>query len=68
LGSDGVFVGSGIFKSEQPSLVAKAIVEATNNFKDAELIAEVSTDLGKAMPGLEISNIPENEKLQKRGW
>lgn len=68
LGSDGVFVGSGIFKSEQPSLVAKAIVEATNNFKDAELIAEVSTDLGKAMPGLEISTIPEEEKLQKRGW
>lgn len=68
LGSDGVFVGSGIFKSEQPSLVAKAIVEATTHFKDAEVIAEVSTDLGKAMPGLEISNIPENEKLQTRGW
>jgi len=68
LGSDGVFVGSGIFKSEQPSLVAKAIVEATTHFEDAELIAEVSTDLGKAMPGLEIGNIPENELLQKRGW
>jgi pyridoxal 5'-phosphate synthase pdxS subunit len=68
LGSDGVFVGSGIFKSEQPSLVAKAIVEATTHFQDAELIAEVSTDLGKAMPGLEIGNIPENEMLQKRGW
>jgi pyridoxal 5'-phosphate synthase pdxS subunit len=68
LGSDGVFVGSGIFKSEQPSLVAKAIVEATTHFNDAELIAEVSTDLGKAMPGLEISNIPENERLQTRGW
>jgi len=68
LGSDGVFVGSGIFKSEQPTLVAKAIVEATTHYNDAELIAEVSTDLGKAMPGLEISDIPENEKLQTRGW
>lgn len=68
LGSDGVFVGSGIFKSEQPSLVAKAIVDATTHYEDAELIAKVSTDLGKAMPGLEISDIPENMKLQTRGW
>ena len=68
LGSDGVFVGSGIFKSEQPTLVAKAIVEATTHYNDADIIAEVSTDLGKAMPGLEISDIPENEKLQTRGW
>jgi len=68
LGSDGVFVGSGIFKSEQPTLVAKAIVEATTHYNDVEIIAEVSTDLGKAMPGLEISDIPENEKLQTRGW
>ena len=68
MGSDGVFVGSGIFKSEQPTLVAKAIVEATTHYNDAAVIAEVSTDLGKAMPGLEISNIPENEKLQTRGW
>lgn len=68
MGSDGVFVGSGIFKSEQPTLVAKAIVEATTHYNDAEVIAEVSTDLGKAMPGLEISNIPENEKLQTRSW
>ena len=68
LGSDGVFVGSGIFKSEQPILVAKAIVEATTHYEDAEIIAKVSTDLGKAMPGLEISDIPENMKLQTRGW
>jgi pyridoxal 5'-phosphate synthase pdxS subunit len=68
LGSDGVFVGSGIFKSEQPTLVAKAIVEATTHYNDAQLIAEVSTDLGKAMPGLEINDIPENERLQNRGW
>ena len=66
LGSDGVFVGSGIFKSEQPELVAKAIVEATTHYQDAELIADVSTDLGKAMSGLEISDIPENERLQTR--
>ena len=68
LGSDGVFVGSGIFKSEKPELVAKAIVEATAHYEDAEVIAKVSTDLGKAMPGLEISEIPENERLQTRGW
>lgn len=68
LGADGVFVGSGIFKSENPILVAKAIVEATTNYNDAEIISDVSTELGKAMPGLEISQIPENEILQKRGW
>ena len=68
LGADGVFVGSGIFKSEYPELVAKAIVEATHHYNEAEIIAEVSRDLGKAMPGLEISEIPENEKLQTRGW
>jgi pyridoxal 5'-phosphate synthase pdxS subunit len=68
LGSDGVFVGSGIFKSENPEIVAKAIVQATAHYNNADLIAEVSTNLGKAMPGLEISTIPENQKLQKRGW
>ena len=66
LGSDGVFVGSGIFKSENPEIVAKAIVEATHQYQDPEIIAEVSRDLGKAMPGLEISQIPENEILQTR--
>ena len=68
LKADGVFVGSGIFKSENPILVAKAIVEATHHFNEPEVIAEVSRDLGKAMPGLEISDIPENERLQERGW
>ena len=68
LGADGVFVGSGIFKSENPALVANAIVESTHNYTNAEVIAEVSRDLGKAMPGLEISEIPENERLQERGW
>lgn len=68
LGADGVFVGSGIFKSENPEIVAKAIAEATAHYEDAEIIAEVSRDLGKAMPGLEISQIPEEERLQDRGW
>ncbi|CDG65240.1 MAG: pyridoxal 5-phosphate synthase pdxS subunit [Methanobacterium sp.] len=68
LGADGVFVGSGIFKSENPTLVANAIVEATHNYNNPEIIAEVSRDLGNAMPGLEISEIPENERLQDRGW
>jgi pyridoxal 5'-phosphate synthase pdxS subunit len=68
LGADGVFVGSGIFKSENPEIVANAIAEATAHYEDAEVIAEVSRDLGKAMPGLEISQIPESERLQDRGW
>ncbi|HHY00974.1 MAG TPA: pyridoxal 5'-phosphate synthase lyase subunit PdxS [Methanothermobacter sp.] len=68
LGADGVFVGSGIFKSENPVIVAEAIVKATTHYQDAEVIAEVSRGLGKAMPGLEISQIPESERLQDRGW
>jgi pyridoxal 5'-phosphate synthase pdxS subunit len=68
LGADGVFVGSGIFKSESPEKVAKAIVEATTNYEDAGILAEVSRGLGKAMPGLEMSEIPEEERLQSRGW
>jgi Pyridoxine biosynthesis enzyme len=68
LGSDGVFVGSGIFKSEYPEKIAKAIVEATAHYEDAEVLAEVSRDLGKAMPGLDMGEIPESERLQTRGW
>jgi pyridoxal 5'-phosphate synthase pdxS subunit len=68
LGADGVFVGSGIFKSENPELVAKAIVEATAHYDDAEVLAKVSRGLGKAMPGLEMSSIPAEERLQDRGW
>ncbi|MDD1763821.1 MAG: pyridoxal 5'-phosphate synthase lyase subunit PdxS [Methanobacteriaceae archaeon] len=68
LGADGVFVGSGIFKSENPELVAKAIVEATAHYDDAEILANVSRGLGKAMPGLEMSSIPAEERLQDRGW
>src|SRR5438874_488008 len=68
LGSDGVFVGSGIFKSANPGLMAKAIVKATTQFRDAGIIAEVSRGLGAAMPGLEIGAIPVKELLATRGW
>ncbi len=68
LGCDGVFVGSGIFKSENPKERGKAIVEATMNFDDPSVIAEVSKGLGEAMKGLEISDIPADQRLQERGW
>ena len=67
LGADGVFVGSGIFKSENPRVVAKAIVDATANFSDPEVVTRVSTNLGNPMHGIEISSIPKNEMIQKRG-
>ncbi|MFQ6001386.1 MAG: pyridoxal 5'-phosphate synthase lyase subunit PdxS [Anaerolineae bacterium] len=68
LGLDGVFVGSGIFKSEDPPRRARAIVEATTHYDDPAIIAEVSKGLGKPMRGLEISEIPEEELLAPRGW
>ena len=68
LGSDGVFVGSGIFKSENPAVRAKAIVEAVTHYDDPKIIGEVSKGLGDAMRGIDISDIPENERLQERGW
>ena len=68
LGADGVFVGSGIFKSNNPEPRAKAIVKATTHFKDAKIIAEVSKNLGEAMPGLDIKQIPAEELLATRGW
>ncbi len=68
LGAEGVFVGSGIFKSENPEKMAKAIVKATTHFRDAAILAEVSRGTGPAMKGLEIGAIPENEILAKRGW
>ncbi|NOQ53275.1 MAG: pyridoxal 5'-phosphate synthase lyase subunit PdxS [Thermoplasmata archaeon] len=68
LGVDGVFVGSGIFKASDPEIRAKAMVEAVTHFDDPEVIAEVSRGLGEAMPGIEISDIPANERLQERGW
>jgi len=68
LGSDGVFVGSGIFKSEDPKERAKAIVEAVTHYDDPKALAEISKGLGTPMKGIEISMIPEAQKLQVRGW
>jgi pyridoxal 5'-phosphate synthase pdxS subunit len=68
LGCDGNFVGSGIFKSQNPLLMAKAIVAATTYHDKPETLLEVSRGLGKAMPGLEISAIPKEELLAGRGW
>ena len=68
LGAEGVFVGSGIFKSSNPEVRAKAIVRATTHYQDPVIIAEVSKDLGEAMPGLDINQIPSDELLAKRGW
>ena len=68
LGAETVFVGSGIFKSADPASRAKAIVRATTHWQDAKVVAEVSRGIGDAMPGLEMSQVPEEEKLQTRGW
>jgi pyridoxal 5'-phosphate synthase pdxS subunit len=68
LGCDGIFVGSGIFKSADPAKFAKAIVAATTNFNDPEVLAQVSEGLGEAMPGLEISSIAPEHRMQERGW
>jgi pyridoxal 5'-phosphate synthase pdxS subunit len=68
LGADGVFVGSGIFKSTNPAVRAQAIVKATTHYQDPEIIAEVSKNLGEAMPGLDIKQIPTEELLAPRGW
>ena len=68
LGAESVFVGSGIFKSENPVRLAKAIVEANTYFDNREVLLRVSRDLGKAMPGIEMSTIPDEKKLAGRGW
>jgi len=68
LGAEGVFVGSGIFKSSNPEARARAIVKATTHFQDPKIIAEVSKNLGEAMPGLDIKQIPAEELLASRGW
>lgn len=68
LGADGVFVGSGIFKSENPEKFAKAIVQATKHFKDYTLIAALSKDLGSPMQGIEIDQLSPKERMQERGW
>jgi len=68
LGSEGIFVGSGIFKSSNPKLMAKAIVKATACYDDPKILAEVSEGLGEAMKGIELKDIPEEERLASRGW
>lgn len=68
LGCDGVFVGSGIFKSGDASTRAKAIVQATTHFQDAHVLAKVSTNLGEAMVGLNVGKMAESEKMAGRGW
>ena len=68
LGSDGVFVGSGIFKSGNPKKIAKAIVEVVAHYDEPEIIAKVSKNLGEPMTGIEIEDIPKEQLLQERGW
>ena len=68
LGAEAVFVGSGIFKSADPAARAKAVVQATTHFRDADILAKVSEDLGDAMPGIEMSKLKESDLLQTRGW
>jgi pyridoxal 5'-phosphate synthase pdxS subunit len=68
IGVDGVFVGSGIFKSENPQIMADAIVKATTHYKDPEMLASVSKGLGASMPGIDVRTLPESEQLASRGW
>ncbi len=68
LGCDGVFVGSGIFKSSDPERFARAIVDATTNWQNPDVVAKVSSGLGDAMPGLEMDSLSEAEQLARRGW
>ena len=68
LGVDGIFVGSGIFKSQSPDRMADAIVKATTHYRDPAMIADVSKGLGDAMPGLDVRTMPESEQLATRGW
>ena len=68
LGVDGVFVGSGIFKSSDPQRMAQAIVKATTHYKDPEMLAEISKGLGDAMPGLDVRTMPVEEQMATRGW
>ncbi len=68
LGAEAVFVGSGIFKSEHPEKVARAVVKATTHYDNPEILAEVSAGLGEPMRGLELAEIPDQERLASRGW
>ncbi|WP_094228171.1 pyridoxal 5'-phosphate synthase lyase subunit PdxS [Methanolobus psychrotolerans] len=68
LGADGVFVGSGIFKAENPEKMAKAIVEAVNNYDNPEVLAKISKGIGSGMKGISVDTIPKEQALQNRGW
>jgi pyridoxal 5'-phosphate synthase pdxS subunit len=68
LGADGVFVGSGIFKSGNPETRAKAIVEATTHFNDAKVLADVSAGLGEPMVGISTASLDPSQLLETRGW
>jgi pyridoxal 5'-phosphate synthase pdxS subunit len=68
LGAEAVFVGSGIFKSQDPAARATAIVQAAKNFNNPEALLAASRALGEAMPGLDVSKMPESELMQTRGW
>lgn len=68
LGVDGVFVGSGIFKSGDPAKRAKAIVESVTHYNEPKILAEISKNLGEAMVGIGVTEIPESERLAGRGW
>lgn len=68
LGADGVFVGSGIFKSENPEKFARAIVQATTHYEDYGMLVELSKGLGTPMKGIEISNLSQQDRMQERGW
>ena len=68
LGAEAIFVGSGVFKSADPAARARAIVQATTHYRDPDVVAKVSEELGEAMPGLEMSKLGEADRLQTRGW
>jgi pyridoxal 5'-phosphate synthase pdxS subunit len=68
LGAEGVFVGSGIFKSGDPATRSRAIVEATTYFEDPDIIAKVSRGLGDAMVGINVRDLPDSDRLARRGW
>jgi pyridoxal 5'-phosphate synthase pdxS subunit len=68
LGVDGVFVGSGIFKSGNPARRAKAIVEAVTHYNDPDILVKVSRNLGEAMVGINVTTMPEEDKIAHRGW
>ena len=68
IGVEGVFVGSGIFKSENPQTMAEAIVKATTHYNEPEILADVSRGLGESMPGLDVRTMPLEEQLATRGW